>query len=174
MIKIPVWIPIKSLKALNSYYFPEDNSIIDPGMLAGRSILTLLTHLKNVEGDPCGIEKIVVTHFHVDHSTMSVLFSKIANPTFYMGEHDLEVIRGGVEHFINGAVNLFLDNGMPKEEAEKIVENHPAMSLKDVYEQAQDIEWRSLKDGDTIVLGGETHRVMNITKFTFVNCFNSN
>ncbi len=169
MLKIPVWIPIKSLGAINVYAFSNhDNTIdlVDSGTLSGRSILSLINGLRGGGLDPCKITNIYITHFHVDHSTLSLLINKLTGAKLYIGEKDFKVIRNGVEKFVWSALELFIHNGMSREEAKEIFNNHPAVKLKDTYAELLDIDWALLKEGDRISLGGEAYRVLELPGHT--------
>jgi len=132
---------------------------VDPGMLTGRSILDMLkgvrTYLK-----PCDVDAVVVTHFHVDHSTASLILSALGSPRFYIGEGDLRVIREGVDEYIRGALELFEENGMPREEVKEILKAHPALRLREAYEEALNLDWIPLREGDVLEVDGERLRVI--------------
>ncbi|MEB3774469.1 MAG: MBL fold metallo-hydrolase [Desulfurococcales archaeon] len=156
-VRVKVWLPIRSLGWVNSYILGD--TVIDPGMFTSRSILDLVRGLRG-HMDPCRIGSVIVTHFHVDHSTAALLLSQLANPRLYIGRRDLEVIRGGVDKYIGGALELFKHNGMPGTEIEEILKTHPALRLREVYEEASSLEWTPLSHGDHISIGGEVLKVI--------------
>ncbi len=156
--RIRVRLPIKSLGWVNSYLI--GSALIDPGMAWGRSLLDLSRGLAEAGVSPCSLESVVVTHFHVDHSTASTMVYYISGARLYIGEGDLKVIRGGVEEYIGSALQLYQEAGMPKEEVEEIRMSHPALRLRDVYEEAASLDWRPLQEGDTIDLGGARAEVL--------------
>ncbi|MCE4598588.1 MAG: MBL fold metallo-hydrolase [Desulfurococcales archaeon] len=155
--RIKVWLPISSLGWVNAYVLGD--VIVDPGMLTGRSVLELLRGIRGYLR-PCDVNSVVVTHFHVDHSTASLILSALGSPKLYIGEGDLRVIRGGVDEYIGEALELFKENGMPGEEIKEILKAHPALRLKDAYQEALDLDWSPLREGDVLEAGGERLRVI--------------
>lgn len=143
---------------MNSYLIKD--SLIDPGMASGRSLLDLARGLREAGPGLCGVERLVVTHFHVDHSTASLLVHNASEADLYIGRRDLQVIRDGVERFVGSALELFIESGMPPGEVEEIRRSHPALRLRDVYMEAIDLDWRPLAEGDTIRLGDVEARVI--------------
>ncbi len=169
MMKIPVWIPIRSLGNINVYLLDKDGSpfLIDSGMLTGRSILDLAEKLRRAGYNLCSIGEVALTHFHVDHSTTTLLLDQIGSPLVYIGEGDYNVIKSGVEEFIRSALSLFLDNGMPREEAERILSNHPAYRFRDVFDRmADEIEWRPLREGERVEAGEAVLEVIEVPGHT--------
>ncbi len=144
-------LPIKSLGHVNVYYFDgSEPGLVDSGMLYRKSILELSRGLGR---RLCMLERVVLTHFHVDHSTLSTIISRISGAEVAIGEHDYEVIDGSVEEFVGSALDLFVESGMPVEEAKRIKESHPAIRLLDAYGSLRDVSWRLLREGDRIKLG---------------------
>ncbi len=156
--RIKVRLPIKSLGWVNSYLI--SSTLIDPGMLWGRSLLDLSRGLARADGGLCSLERVVVTHFHVDHSTASTMIYYTSGARLYIGEGDLKVIKRGVEEYIGSALQLYREAGMPGEEVEEIKKAHPALRLGDVYEEAAALDWRPLSGGDSIELGGARAEVL--------------
>ncbi len=169
LYKVPVWLPIKSLGAVNVYAFSSDDGsldLVDSGILSGRSITSFVTVLKRGGLDPCKIRNIYITHFHVDHSTMSLFLHRLSNARLFIGAGDYRVIEKGVESFVRGAVRLFIEHGMSREEAETIFKNHPAVRLADTYRELIDVEWNLLREDDEITLGKEKYRVIELPGHT--------
>ncbi len=160
--RLKVWLPIRSLAYLNVYLIKENNSswLIDSGMLSSKSILSLARELRRAGKSLCKIDNIVLTHFHVDHSTMTVLFSETSNPKVFIGKIDLEIAKGKVDEFIDAALSLFLEHGMPKEEAKMIREGHPAIRLLEAYKDLDNVEMVPLDDGDVINIAGTNFKVI--------------
>ncbi len=160
--RIPVWIPIRSLAYINVYAIQSDRSLwlIDSGMLSSKSILSLTRGIKKLGRRICDIDNIIITHFHVDHSTMSVFLEEAANPKIFIGRRDLEIAKGRVDEFVDAALSLFLEHGMPRDEAKKIKENHPAIRLLEAYKDLDKVDISPLDEGDTIKIGDLTFEVL--------------
>jgi glyoxylase-like metal-dependent hydrolase (beta-lactamase superfamily II) len=160
--RIQVWIPIRSLAYVNVYLLEDDKStwLIDAGMFSSRSILSLAQGLKAVNKNICNIDNVVITHFHVDHSTMAVLLAETSNPRIFMGRRDLEIAKGKVDEFVDSAISLFLEHGMPKDEAKRIREEHPAIRLMEVYNDIEKLEVMPLDEGDILKIGGRNFHVL--------------
>ena len=163
MKRIPLWIPIRSLGAINVYAFYRNRnngvSLVDAGMLSGRSILDLAWGLKGLGFNLCDVEKVVLTHFHVDHSSLLALLLS-CDVEVYMGRRDVEVVKGGVRNFVEAATNLYLQHGTPVEEVEAMLSNHPALKLEYAYDRVREADIQGLGDGDTITLGGKKLEVI--------------
>ena len=164
--RVKLWIPIKSLGWVNIYIDPGAKFMVDAGMLSGRSALELATVLKGKGSSLCGLDGVVITHFHVDHSSMAALLAEAGSPTLYMGWRDLKVVEGGVEVFIRSALQIFMESGLPKGEAEEILSSHPAMRLKYAYDTVRGLNWRPLREGDTLVIGGKRFKVLELPGHT--------
>ena len=149
---IRVWIPIRSLGATNVYLIQGDRSpvLVDAGMMTGRSALSLLHGLRASGTKLCDIEKIVLTHFHVDHSTLAVLIAESSGATILIGEKDLEMLGPGVRGFVAEAAERFLENGVPRSEIDEIIANHPALRLEDVYKRMEKLDIKPVRQGDMI------------------------
>jgi glyoxylase-like metal-dependent hydrolase (beta-lactamase superfamily II) len=160
--RIPVWIPIRSLAYINVYMVEDDKYtwLIDAGMFSSKSILSLARGLRELGKDLCKVDRVVITHFHVDHSTMSVLLAETSNPKIFMGRKDMEIAKGKADEFVDAAISLFLEHGMPKDEAKKIRENHPAIRLMEAYEDMDKLEIVPLDEGDVIRIGEREFKVL--------------
>lgn len=169
MLKAPVWIPIRSLGDVNIYILDLGDGgvgLIDAGMLTGRSVLSLASHLRNAGSSLCRVERVALTHFHVDHSTMALLLSRLGSVEITIGSGDYQVVKTGVEEFIRGAISLFIDNGMPREEADAILSNHPAYRYRDVYDEIAELDLKPVREGDTIDMGEAVLRVAELPGHT--------
>ncbi len=149
---VRVWIPIPSLGWVNAYLF-RGPLVLDPGMMSARSILSLSRGLRARGYSFSGIEAVVLTHFHVDHSTMTVLLESEASPRVMIGWRDLEVIRRGVDEFVSSAIELIRENGAPESIVEEITRAHPALRMRWAYEEAGPDNWEPLREGDRVRLG---------------------
>jgi len=149
--RIPVWIPIQSLRATNAYLIPGgDPVLIDPGMMTGRSTLSLLDGLRAADTRLCRISKILLTHFHVDHATQAVLVAEASGAEILVGEGDYEMLGPGVRGFIEEAAARFRENGVPEEEISLILEHHPALRFEHVYTRMKDLDIRPLRGGEEV------------------------
>ncbi len=163
--RLEAWLPIPSLRAVNVYAHKEPDggvSLVDAGMYTARSIHDVIRGIRRVGFSPCGVERVVATHFHVDHLTAAAVLAEASGAELYLGRGDLEVALAGGDPsgFIDSALRLFVENGMPPGEAERIRASHPAMRAVEAYRAILSHEIRPLSEGDTIRLGGKTYRVL--------------
>ncbi|MCE4626775.1 MAG: MBL fold metallo-hydrolase [Desulfurococcales archaeon] len=153
-VRIPLWLPIRSLGSINVYVFEEDDGItlIDAGMLSGRSILDLVWGLKNLGYTLCNIKRVILTHFHVDHSSLASILVPCGTEII-MSKQDASVITEEVRNFIEAATNLFKNHGVPDHEIEAMLKNHPALRLEYAYSRLKEATISTVEDGDNIQVG---------------------
>ena len=149
IIKLP--LPIRSLGHVNVYL--EGSTLIDSGMASGQAVIALAG--KSREVSLRGIERIVLTHFHVDHATLAPLIAGLTGAEILIGRRELEeVLRsGGVEEFIDGILRLYRRHGVPGHELEEMKKAHPALRLAKAYEVLLEYNPRPLNEGDRVPAG---------------------
>ncbi len=153
-------IPIRALQFVNSYIFSESATIVDPGMYWAESAYMLFKTLNSIGIKPCNIENTIVTHFHVDHSTLTPILAEVSNPVFMIGERDKHVLEN-LDKYVMDAIELFVYNGMPNQDIEAIKTHHPALRLLKAYEKASNLEWKTLANGDRLNLEGTEWEVIH-------------
>ena len=158
--RLQVWIPIPALGHVNSYLFHgEDPSIIDPGMLSGRSILDLTRSLAKRGYKLPDIGRVVLTHFHVDHATGSAILG-LEGAEIYAGWRDAWYLNREFKEYVEAAIVLFRQHGAPKSEVELMVKSHPGMRLGYAYEALRELGVKPLREGDHVRLGQWSLRVV--------------
>ena len=128
-------IPIPALKHVNTYIYTDGedcSAIIDPG-LGRHSAKQVIESIKLLGLRESSIEKLVATHFHVDHTTASSFLAEGA--MLLIGEEDRRIIEemANDEGMVNRVAHLYYSHGMPREEAFRISKEHPAFSRIDLY-----------------------------------------
>ncbi len=160
MERIRVPIPIPALKYVNSYVILGDETIIiDPGMLSGKSLLFLAKGLRKLGISFNKIDKIILTHFHVDHSSAAALLG-LDSSEIYAGRFDAEYLNSEFKEYVVAATKLFEKNGTPESEIKLMISNHPALRLEYAYDTLRGLGVKGLREGDVIRVGGEELRIM--------------
>ena len=149
VIKLP--LPIKSLGYVNVYL--EGSTLIDAGMASGQAVIALARSAREL--GIRRVERIVLTHFHVDHATLAPLIAGLSGAEILMGRRELEEVfrSGGVEEFIDGILSLYRRHGVPSEELEEIRRAHPALRLARAYEVLIEYDPKPLQEGDRVPAG---------------------
>jgi len=166
-IKVP--IPIESLKYITVYMIKDDNSfsLIDAGMYNMRSFHELSKEVKKLGYKMSDMESVIVTHFHVDHITLSPVLYSLSASDFYLGLKDEKVLKRGFDKFINKALKIYVNHGMPLSEANEISKAHPAMRLVDVYtNDLQEIPWVTLSNDSELDIQGLKFKVLEVPGHT--------
>ncbi|MCE4617469.1 MAG: MBL fold metallo-hydrolase [Desulfurococcales archaeon] len=157
--RIKARLPIKSLGTINVYAH-RDGWLIDAGMLYPLTLLDLSKNLRQLGLTMCGLQGVVLTHFHVDHSTAAVLLAENGVEEIMIGARDAEVIEGGVDTFVDAALKIYIEHGAPKDEIERIRSNHPAIRLLEAYRFLEDVPFRKLREGDLLEIGNNKYKVL--------------
>jgi glyoxylase-like metal-dependent hydrolase (beta-lactamase superfamily II) len=165
-VKMP--IPIESLKFINVYLIGSENSfsMIDAGMYNIRSFHEFSKGISSLGYKICDLESVIVTHFHVDHITMSPILQSLGASDFYLGLKDARVLSRGFDKFINKAIKLYANHGMPENEANEISKAHPAMRLIDIYSDLQEIPWITLSNDSEIDVQDKKLKVIEVPGHT--------
>lgn len=153
--RVPLRLPIRSLGSVNVYVFKENEgiSLIDAGMLSGISILDFVWGLKELGFTPCDVKRVILTHFHVDHSSLASILVP-CNAEIIMSEVDANIIKGDVRSFIESATSLFRQHGAPESETTEMLRNHPALRLEYAYTRLKEASILTVVDGEVIDLNG--------------------
>ncbi len=152
IFKLRVSLPIRSLGSTNVYAIKFDSAtwLIDSGMFDAFSFKSFLRGLREKSILLEEIEKVFITHFHVDHSTLVLLLVEFANPDLYIAAKDYEVVLDkGVEEYIESSIKLFRENGAPEEDIIQIKKTHPALRLIDAYNELMELPWKKLSNGNS-------------------------
>ncbi|MEB2836822.1 MAG: MBL fold metallo-hydrolase [Desulfurococcales archaeon] len=170
-LRLQAWLPIPSLRAINIYPHPRgDGSVdlVDAGMYTARCVHDIIRGLRAAGLDPCRIERIVVTHFHVDHLTGAAILAEATGAEVLLGRGELELVlsTGDPAPFIEAALKLFAENGMPREEIDLIRRSHPAMRAIEAYKALSKLDLKPLSEGDTVRVGERTYRVAEMPGHT--------
>lgn len=164
MVSLP--LPEVPLGSVNSYII-NGSLIIDPGMYSAPSLHALLSAIKGAGSRACEIEKIVITHFHVDHMSALPVLAQVGEPEMYMGRRDLDLIKRGAHLFVERVLDIFALNGMSLDEIAMIKRSHPIMRLKSLYEEViPSMEIAPLEEGSHVKVGDEKLRVIELPGHT--------
>lgn len=149
--RVEVWLPIPSLRHVNSYIFTEGGEVcvVDPGMYSARSVHSLLRGLRTLGLDPRRISTIIATHFHVDHLTGAAIIKALTGSSVYLGRVELASVlsAGSPREYVEAALGLFSRHGMPPSEIDDIRRNHPALRVADAYKAIFDEGLEPVADG---------------------------
>ncbi|MEB3851498.1 MAG: MBL fold metallo-hydrolase [Desulfurococcales archaeon] len=168
---VRAWLPIRSLGAVNVYVHPAGDGgvhLVDSGIYSARSIHDIVRGVRALGLDPRRVERIVATHFHVDHLTGAALIAEATGAEVLLGRRDLEVALAGGDpgEFIDAAIKLFVEHGMPRGEAEEIRGSHPALRAVEAYRALSRLDIKPLAEGDTVRLGETRYRVLEMPGHT--------
>ncbi|TEB15003.1 hydroxyacylglutathione hydrolase [Pelotomaculum sp. FP] len=148
--KIEIPLPRNPLKYLNSYLIKgsERNLLIDTGFNQEECRKAMFEGLEKLE---VNLEQtdFFITHMHADHSglvtTLATDHSKV-----YCSEIDAHVINFGVSGvFFSEMHRLLIEHGLPLQEADKAIEEHPAKK----YNMGKTQVFNTVKDNDLIKVG---------------------
>ncbi len=150
VFKLP--LPGLAIESVNVYL--AGRSLVDVGLYSARTLHVLVRSLRDVGLRVCDVESVVVTHFHVDHLSLLPLLSDACGVEAYMGWGDLDVIRRGASRFVEGVLDVYRFNGVPVEELRSIMEYHPVLRFREVYEVfLKEVPVKPLREGDSVIDG---------------------
>ncbi len=166
--RIKMALPGIELDYVNSYVVKsgDEVAIIDDGMYFLDNLRLLMRELKSMNLSVNKVDKVIGTHFHVDHITLTPAINDLASPEFYIGEKDYEIIANDVEKFLSSTLSLYAQNGTPRELVERILKEHPLMRNKRIYEEMRNLDWRKLSDGSEIKVGDIRFKVLEVPGHT--------
>lgn len=163
-----MFLPGIELDYVNSYIIRSDKevTIIDDGMYFLDNLRLIMRELKSMGLGVNKIDKVIGTHFHVDHITLTPAINDLASPEFYIGKIDYNVVTGDVEGFLKDTLSLYSIHGTPGEVIEKIMKEHPLMRNKRIYEEMKNISWKNVSNGDIIKIGDESFKFLEMPGHT--------
>ncbi|MET1128820.1 MAG: MBL fold metallo-hydrolase [Thermoproteota archaeon] len=163
LTKLSIELPIRALGYVNVYLSKGADGIwlFDTGMFHIESAHSLISRIREIGLQPCRIAGIVITHFHVDHSTLTPLLYELSRPDVYIGSRELEAVLSiGVDAYIEEALKIFRESGMPEAEVESIRRYHPALRAIEAYEKMARLPWKGLREGDRVEVNGLSLQVV--------------
>ena len=159
IFRISLPLPGLGIESVNVYLVGK--LLVDSGLYSIRTLHGLARGLKGFGLKLCDVEAVVVTHFHVDHASLLPLLWDACSIDIYMGWGDWEIVRGGAARFVEEIIEIYKSNGVPPEELSFIIENHPVIRLRDVYEDMlPHIDVKPLRENDVLSLEGYKLRVV--------------
>ncbi|PIV22318.1 MAG: hypothetical protein COZ69_06500 [Deltaproteobacteria bacterium CG_4_8_14_3_um_filter_45_9] len=142
-IEIPIPFPLKTMNV----YFIDDSprTLIDAGIKTEASFETLKKGLETIGYGLNSIERILITHGHIDHYGQAKRLFSLSGAPIYIHPKEYGKIRS-VIHSLGFLKSILLRNGAPEalvNEAIQYIES--AQSMADPLEEAF-----FLNDGDTV------------------------
>ncbi|MFU8795948.1 MAG: MBL fold metallo-hydrolase [Dehalococcoidia bacterium] len=148
--RIEVPLPGSPLKATNSYVIRDGSRslVIDTGWNTGDCMAALASGLKE-----CGVDlrntDFLITHLHADHSGLVAALATDSSHV-YLSHGDAAVIgSAAVPGFWERETNFARRHGFSPEELERVMGSHPGRR----YSAKKQLDFSTLKDGDTIAVG---------------------
>jgi glyoxylase-like metal-dependent hydrolase (beta-lactamase superfamily II) len=143
-----------ALDSINVYFV--SGVLIDAGLYSMRTLHALAKSLRASGLKICSIEKVVVTHYHVDHISLLPLLYDMCSVDSYIGWGELNAVRdmNSIVGFFEKVFEFFKLNGAPVEEVKSIIDSHPAVRFKELYDAiSSEIPIKPLREGDTLLSG---------------------
>ena len=156
-LRVRVWLPIEGLGHVNVYVFTDGSEtvLVDSGMFSAGSVHSLLQGLRRGGVDPRTVSRVLVTHYHVDHLTGSVILCEALGCEVYLAEGDYRlVVEKGVDRYVSEALSLFKASGVPPGVIEEIARYQPGLRLLEAYRAVAEMEVRPLRPGSLVELPG--------------------
>jgi len=153
-IEIPIPFPLQSVNV----YLIDDHpvTLVDAGIKTKTSFETLKKALETIGVDLRSIERILITHGHIDHYGLAKRIASSSGARVYLHEIDYGRIRS-ILHALGFLKTILLRNGIPErmaEEALRYIES--AQSMADPLEEAF-----FLSDGDSVPFRSMTWRAIH-------------
>ncbi|MFZ5632028.1 MAG: MBL fold metallo-hydrolase [Bacillota bacterium] len=154
LYRLEIPLPNSPLKAVNSYVIkaPGRNLIIDTGMNRTECLAAMQSGLEKLGVDLRRTD-FFITHMHADHSG---LVSELAAKTslIYCSGPDAGMISPvfSPEEFLRHITDFARMVGFPEKVLQKALLQHPGFK----YSARGRLEFRLVKEGDTISIGGYT------------------
>ena len=153
-IELPIPFP---LKTINVFFVDESpRTLIDTGIKTETSFETLKKGLETVGSSINAIERILITHGHIDHYGQAKKLSSLSGAPIYIHSKEYGRIRS-ILHSLGFLKSTLLRNGTPKalvDEAIDYIES--SHNLVDPLEEAF-----FLNDGDSISFRSMTWRTIH-------------
>ncbi|BAA79285.2 conserved hypothetical protein [Aeropyrum pernix K1] len=163
---VNVWIPIQSLGSVNVTVFKKDAGevdLVDAGMYSARSVHDLLAKIKSrIRGKIRDVDKIVITHFHVDHMSGAAILREVFEPTVFIGigELELPLRSGSPDVFVDNILTLYREHGVPEPVLESIRRSHPVFRTVLAYRAFSSLDLKPIYPGDILRLGEASYRAL--------------
>ncbi len=153
-IEIPIPFPLRSVNV----YLIDDRplTLVDTGIKTQTSFETLRKGLEALGVDLRSIERVLITHGHIDHYGLAKQIASSSGARIYLHEIDYGRIRS-ILHALGFLRTVLLRNGIPEamvEEAVRYIES--AQSMADPLEEAFFLE-----DGDPIPFQSMTWKALH-------------
>jgi glyoxylase-like metal-dependent hydrolase (beta-lactamase superfamily II) len=153
-IELPIPYP---LKTTNVFFVDEPpRTLVDAGIKTEVSFETLEKGLGNIGFGLNAIERILITHGHIDHYGQAKRLSSLSGAPIYIHSKEYGRIRSFI-HSLGFLKSILLRNGVPKalvDEAIHFIES--AQNLADPLEEAF-----FLNDGDSISFRSMTWKTLH-------------
>jgi glyoxylase-like metal-dependent hydrolase (beta-lactamase superfamily II) len=150
LIQVPSLFPVG---ATNSYLFAAgEPSLIDVGLRSRKSHETLVKELGSLELSSKNIQKIIITHAHVDHFGLIHELQEDSSCDVFVHSEDFEFVSDYTGAYLK-RMDYFRDILLTSGTPQKILDDLQAayLFLKDVGGSVENC--RKINDGDTVRLG---------------------
>jgi len=153
-IELPIPYP---LKTTNVYFIDQPpKTLVDTGLKTEASFAALKKGMENIGFNLKSIERILVTHGHIDHYGQAKRLSSLSDAPIYIHPKEYGRIRS-ILHILGFLKKVLLRNGVPEalaNEAVRYIES--AQKMADPLEEAF-----FLTDGDPIPFQSMTWRAIH-------------
>ena len=153
-IELPIPFP---LQTMNVFFIDEPpRTLVDAGIKTETSFDALKKGLEAIGFSLNAVERILITHGHIDHYGQAKRVSSLSGAPIYVHSKDYGKIRS-IIHSLGFLKSILLRNGVPKalaDEAIRYIES--AQNLADPLEEAFFLE-----DGDPIFFQSMTWRTIH-------------
>ncbi len=153
-IELPIPFPLKSMNV----YFIDDSprTLIDAGIKTEASFETLKRSLETIGHDLSSIERILITHGHIDHYGQVKRLSSVSGAPIYIHPKEYGRIRSFI-HSLGFVKSILLRNGAPESlVSEAINYMQSALTMADSLDEAFFLE-----DGDPILFRSMTWKTIH-------------
>ncbi len=153
-IELPIPFP---LKTTNVFFIDEPpRTLIDTGIKTGVSFETLKRELEEIGFSFQSIERILITHGHIDHYGQAKKIASISGAQIYIHPKEYGRIRS-IIHSFGLLRSILLRNGVPEELVTQAIHYiESAQGMADSLEEAF-----FLTDGDSIPFNSMTWRAIH-------------
>ncbi len=131
--RMEVPIEIRALKTANVYDL-SDNILFDTGM--SENSFNIIKNNMNVKQ----IDKIIISHLHIDHIGGAASFNKNYNIPIYISSDDYDYIKGFVSsesNYFDSYLAMMETNGVPDNILSQIMSSHPMIKFSDYYKNLE-------------------------------------